>query len=140
MFYCCVIFFCVPISHFIYPSNSCWTLGCFHFGAIMNTDAMGRFPEKEMQPTSVFLLGESYGQRSLAGYRPWGHKESDMTEYSTERHSTHEYASFCAAIFPFLLDGHLRVSGTAESYGNCMFNCIWNGKTVLQSLTILHPH
>ena len=31
-------------------------------------------------PTSVFLPGESQGQRSLAGYRPWGCKESDMTE------------------------------------------------------------
>ena len=28
--------------------------------------------------TPVFLPGESYGQRSLAGYSPWGHKESDI--------------------------------------------------------------
>ena len=26
------------------------------------------------QPTAVFLPGESHGQRSLAGYRPWGHR------------------------------------------------------------------
>ena len=32
------------------------------------------------QPTPVFLPGESHGQRSLAGYHPWGHKESDKTE------------------------------------------------------------
>ena len=32
------------------------------------------------QRTPVFLLGESQGQRSLAGYSPWGCKESDMTE------------------------------------------------------------
>ena len=32
------------------------------------------------QPTPVFLPGESRGQRSLAGYSPWGPKESDMTE------------------------------------------------------------
>ena len=32
------------------------------------------------QPTPVFLPGESYGQKSLAGYSPWGHKESDTTE------------------------------------------------------------
>ena len=31
-------------------------------------------------PTPVFLPGESHGQRSLAGYSPWGHKESDTTE------------------------------------------------------------
>ena len=31
-------------------------------------------------PTPVFLPGESHGQRSLAGYSPWGHTESDTTE------------------------------------------------------------
>ena len=36
--------------------------------------------EKEMTPTPVLLPGESHGQRSLAGYSPRGHKESDMTE------------------------------------------------------------
>jgi len=28
-------------------------------------------------PTPVFLPGESHGQRSLVGYSPWGHIESD---------------------------------------------------------------
>ena len=32
------------------------------------------------QGTPVFLPGESHGQRSLAGYSPWGSQESDMTE------------------------------------------------------------
>ena len=32
------------------------------------------------QPTPVLLPGESHGQRSLAGYSPWGHKELDMAE------------------------------------------------------------
>ena len=32
------------------------------------------------QPTPVFLPGESNGQRSLAGYSPWGCKELDTTE------------------------------------------------------------
>ena len=32
------------------------------------------------KPTLVFLPGEFHGQRSLAGYNPWGHTESDMTE------------------------------------------------------------
>ena len=35
--------------------------------------------EKEMQPTPVFLPGKSHGWRTLAGYSPWGCKESDMT-------------------------------------------------------------
>ena len=32
------------------------------------------------QPTLVFLPGESYVHRSLAGHRPQGREESDMTE------------------------------------------------------------
>ena len=32
------------------------------------------------QPTAVLLPGKSHGQRSLAGYSPWGRKESDTTE------------------------------------------------------------
>ena len=40
------------------------------------------------QPTTVFLPGKFHGQRSLAGYSPWGHKELDTTEY-TCTHSAH---------------------------------------------------
>ena len=36
---------------------------------------------REWQPTPVFSPGKSHGQRSLAGYRPWGRKELDMTEH-----------------------------------------------------------
>ena len=35
---------------------------------------------KKWQPTSVFLPGKFHGQRDLAGYSPWGHKESDMND------------------------------------------------------------
>ena len=37
---------------------------------------------RKWQPTPVFLPGKSQGQRSLGGCSPWGHKESDMTEYT----------------------------------------------------------
>ena len=30
------------------------------------------------QPTPVFMLGESHGQRNLVGYSPCGHREPDM--------------------------------------------------------------
>ena len=36
--------------------------------------------EEEMAIHSVFLPGKFLGQRSLAGYSPRGHKESDTTE------------------------------------------------------------
>ena len=35
---------------------------------------------REWQSTRVFLPGESHGQRSLAGYSPWGCRESDRTK------------------------------------------------------------
>ena len=44
---------------------------------------LGRSPGKgngNPRQWQVFLCGESHGQRSLAGYSPWGYKESDMTE------------------------------------------------------------
>ena len=36
--------------------------------------------ERSPEPTPVFLPGGFHGQRSLAGYSPWGRKESDTTE------------------------------------------------------------
>ena len=35
---------------------------------------------RKWQPTTVFLPGKTHGQMSLAGYSPWGRKESDTTE------------------------------------------------------------
>ena len=43
--------------------------------------AFGKIPwRREGVPTPVFWPGESHGQRSLAGYSPWGHKELDRTK------------------------------------------------------------
>ena len=36
--------------------------------------------EKEMVHPPVFKPGEFHGQKSLVGYSPWSHKESDMTD------------------------------------------------------------
>ena len=36
---------------------------------------------REWQPTPVFLPGKFHRQRRLIGCRPWGHKESDTTEW-----------------------------------------------------------
>ena len=36
--------------------------------------------EKEMAIHSRTIAWKIHGQRSLVGYSPWGHKESDMTE------------------------------------------------------------
>ena len=36
--------------------------------------------EEELATHSIFLPGESHGQRSLVGHSPWGHTELNMTE------------------------------------------------------------
>ena len=36
--------------------------------------------EEEMATTPIFLPEESHEHRSLAGYSPWGLRESDMIE------------------------------------------------------------
>ena len=44
---------------------------------------IGKIPwRREWQPTLVFLPGKSHSWRSLAGYSPWGHQESDTTEHT----------------------------------------------------------
>ena len=42
---------------------------------------VGKTPwRRKCQPTLVFLPGELHGQRSLAGYSPWGRKQLDITK------------------------------------------------------------
>ena len=48
----------------------------------MSVRSLGREDNLEMEMSthsSIFLPGESHGQRSLAGYSPWGRKESNVT-------------------------------------------------------------
>ena len=77
----------------IYLSNLCAYLGSLLAQILKNLPAMQEIwvwslgqedpLEEGMTPTPIFLPGEFYGQKSLAGYSPWCHKESDMTEWLT---------------------------------------------------------
>ena len=62
---------------------------------------LGKIPWwRTRQPSPVFFPGESHGQRSLAGYSPWGHKELNTTEVTSHAH-THVYSivnSFCRTV------------------------------------------
>ena len=60
-------------------------------------------------PTPVFLPGKFYGQRSLAGYSPWGCKELDITKYP----------------LPPSIEIHTAIS---KSY-KVILKFIWNHKT-----------
>ena len=51
-------------------------------GDLGSIPRLGRSPEEGSGiPTPVFLPKKSHRQKSVAGYSPWGHKESDMTEW-----------------------------------------------------------
>ena len=47
--------------------------------------------KKEMAIRSSILPGKFQGQRNLAGYCPWGHKESDMTEQTQAHNHPHTH-------------------------------------------------
>ena len=70
-------------------------------GSSQPRDPNGYDVEKEWQSTPVFLLGESRGRRSLAGYGPWVRKESDMTERLTHTHNGYEAVFYCASDLHF---------------------------------------
>ena len=49
---------------------------------------VGRIPwKRKWQAAPVFLLRKPHGQKSLAGYSPWGPEESDTTEQWLHTHS-----------------------------------------------------
>ena len=52
-------------------------------GDIANVGSIPRskkmYWRRKWQPTPIFFLEESHGQRSLTGYSPWGHKELEKT-------------------------------------------------------------
>ena len=72
------------ISIQLFPDGSAGKESTCNAGDTRDTGSIpgsGRSPEKgKWQPTPVFLLGKSYGQRKLVGYSPKGCKELGMTE------------------------------------------------------------
>ena len=65
----------------------------------------------------MFLPGKSYGQRSLAGYGPWGRKESDTAERLTG-HLTDEEVLFRMHKQLPESNERTRETGNLESYTN----------------------
>ena len=67
-----------------FTTSATYGLPCGSAGkeSACNAGDLGSIPgsRREWQPTPVFWPGESHGQRSLAGYSPWGRRESDTTE------------------------------------------------------------
>ena len=69
-----------------------------------NAEDLGLIPELGRSPGEGYGnplhyagLEKPHGWRSLAGYSPWGYKESDTTEHA--RTHTHTYICVCINIF-----------------------------------------
>ena len=68
---------------------------------------------REWQPTPVFLPGESHWWRSLVGYGPGGHKESDMTEQLTHISLSFPSSQLVSWSFVWLAAHRLSIKGTS---------------------------
>ena len=64
-----------------FPGGSDGKESSCNVGDLGSIPGLGRSPgEGHGNPLHYACLENPYGQRNLAGYSPWGHKESDMTE------------------------------------------------------------
>ena len=64
-----------------FPGGSEVKVSAWNAGDLGLIPGSGRSPgEGNGNPLQLLLPGESHGGRSLVGYSPWGHKESDTTE------------------------------------------------------------
>ena len=64
-----------------FPDNSVGKESVCKEGDPGSIPGLGRSPGAgNDNPLQFYCLENPHGQRSLAGYSPWGHKELDMTE------------------------------------------------------------
>ena len=64
-----------------FPGGSDGKASAYNEGNPGSIPGSGRSPgEGNGTPLQYSCLEKSHGQRSLVGYSPWGHKESDTTE------------------------------------------------------------
>ena len=55
--------------------------------------------EEGMATTPLFFAGESHGERSLAGYSPWGYTVLDMTEVTQHAQFSSVQSLSCVRLF-----------------------------------------
>ena len=88
-FCCCWDLWRKDFCSFLWSLETCGGLsfslgfpgGSLEFGRSGFDPWVRKFPwGRKWQPAPPFLPAKSHGRRSLAGYSPWGHKESDTTE------------------------------------------------------------
>ena len=95
--------------------------------------------------TSVFLPGEFHGQRSLAGYSPWGCKELEMTERLTDARHTYMHTYIYIHMHTYM---HIHMHTHIYTYTHihtCTYMCILtytciHAYTCILTYTCIHTH
>ena len=100
---------------------------------------LGKIPRRrKWLPTPVFLPGEFHGQRNLASYSSWGHKESFTTEWLTHTHThTHNMPLTLAR----LLCGQINTSSREPrlTHGQCPRSPAFISALALTPTLVLPP-
>ena len=85
------------------------------FQTVKRNYFMQRRNEKGMATHSIFLPGESHGQRSLEGYSPWGRKELDTTERPAHYKMLENIISCC---------NHIRQNSNSLNHTKSSFSLV----------------
>ena len=98
---CICVCVCVCVCVCSFPSGSDSEQSTCHAGDPSFIPGLGRSPGGgHSNPLQCSCVESPHGQRSLANYSPWGHKELDMTEQlSTEHIYVYVCEYMCVCVF-----------------------------------------
>ena len=101
-------------------------------GDLGSISGLGRSPGGEHgNPLEYSCLKNREGQRSLAGYSPWGHKEPDTTEWLSVHPHTHIHVCVYTCVYMYVcvcinFHRHGRRKKSATSYCDHLDLAIYN--------------
>ena len=118
---------CILASHVCLHHHMAIALGfLFIYNGYTGTDlgpTLVHYPwRRKWQPTPVFLPEKSHGQRSLADYSPWGHKELDRTE-QLSRSPLYSCLLITSAKSLFQIRSHCGITGEVR-FGWPLFSSV----------------
>ena len=100
-----------------FPGCSAGKESACNAGYLGSIPGLGRSPGGgHGNPFQYSCLENPHGQRSLVGYSPWGHRESDTTEQLNTAHSWNIYEQLMSPVADkdYLSTGYCEVSTCAK--------------------------